>query len=182
MPWCRTPLRELGSGSEVSVLLRRYRKGAPDCKDEGITNVSPLRRSRLVTHLQLAAVHACFAVPALEPFGASRCCERPSAIARKATGTTGPEHKKRARKETGTTGPEHNRVHSRIGQGYRHRQVDAAHACLLVTPSANERRTVRSSGNGPCAAATLRSKEKDLRESQDQCALNPRLARRTPAR
>ena len=52
----------------------------------------------------------------------------------------------------------------------------------LVTPSANERRTVRSSGIGPCAAAAPRSKEKDLRESQDQCALNPRLARRTPAR
>ena len=67
------PLQELGSGSEVSVLQRRYRKGAPDCKDEGITNVSPLRRLRLVPHLRLAAVHACFAVPALEPFGASRC-------------------------------------------------------------------------------------------------------------
>ena len=67
------PLQELGSGSEVSVLLRRHRRGAPDCKDEGTTNVSPLRRSRLVPHLRLAAVHACFAVPALEPFGASRC-------------------------------------------------------------------------------------------------------------
>ena len=63
------PLQELWSGSEVSVLLRRYRKGAPDCKDEGITNVSPLRRSRLVPHLRLAAAHA----PVLEPLGASRC-------------------------------------------------------------------------------------------------------------